>query len=261
VRADWEEVKEIVAAANVHTSRNMALTAFSVSRDSGDVADFLRFRRTLPVADRGACGSFTTGIATCRPRPPDLGEQTDVPESADWYNSTYIIVCGSSLPTTRTRMPTSFPRCVTRRQGHLDGTDYASIARHPTCGCRSIRYRYAAFLAMGHVALKEFYIDKQDPISRICPQVHRPANSVMLRKHGEAMCLTAACALRPGRRPGRNQQSRLEDHRLRREKQILCRAERLDRLPLGEEGKWNLLPRTPPASRNPGRTVVHRQQG
>lgn len=30
------------------------------------------------------------------------GEQTDVPESADWYNSSYIIAWGSNVPQTRT---------------------------------------------------------------------------------------------------------------------------------------------------------------
>src|SRR5690606_42030399 len=30
------------------------------------------------------------------------GEQTDVPESADWYNSNFIIAWGSNVPQTRT---------------------------------------------------------------------------------------------------------------------------------------------------------------
>lgn len=38
------------------------------------------------------------------------GEQTDVPESADWYNSSYIIAWGSNVPQTRTRMRTSLPK-------------------------------------------------------------------------------------------------------------------------------------------------------
>ncbi|MEZ5483060.1 MAG: molybdopterin-dependent oxidoreductase [Porticoccaceae bacterium] len=35
------------------------------------------------------------------------GEQTDVPESADWYNSNYIIAWGSNVPQTRTPDATS----------------------------------------------------------------------------------------------------------------------------------------------------------
>ncbi|MBC9219416.1 molybdopterin-dependent oxidoreductase, partial [Escherichia coli] len=30
--------------------------------------------------------------------PMTWGEQTDVPESADWYNSSYIIAWGSNVP-------------------------------------------------------------------------------------------------------------------------------------------------------------------
>jgi nitrate reductase alpha subunit len=33
--------------------------------------------------------------------PQTWGEQTDVPESADWYNSTYLVVAGANLPMTR----------------------------------------------------------------------------------------------------------------------------------------------------------------
>lgn len=44
------------------------------------------------------------GIARCGwPGSPQVwGEQTDVPESADWYNSNYIIAWGSNVPQTRT---------------------------------------------------------------------------------------------------------------------------------------------------------------
>ena len=34
--------------------------------------------------------------------PQTWGEQTDVPESADWYNSNFIIAWGSNVPQTRT---------------------------------------------------------------------------------------------------------------------------------------------------------------
>ena len=34
--------------------------------------------------------------------PQVWGEQTDVPESADWYDATYLLVWGSNIPQTRT---------------------------------------------------------------------------------------------------------------------------------------------------------------
>ena len=47
--------------------------------------------------------SFYDWYCDLPPASPQVwGEQTDVPESADWYNSTYIIAWGSNVPQTRT---------------------------------------------------------------------------------------------------------------------------------------------------------------
>jgi hypothetical protein len=51
----------------------------------------------------GVCMSFYDWYCDLPPSSPQVwGEQTDVPESADWYNSTYIIAWGSNVPQTRT---------------------------------------------------------------------------------------------------------------------------------------------------------------
>ena len=51
----------------------------------------------------GVCMSFYDWYCDLPPSSPQIwGEQTDVPESADWYNSTYIIAWGSNVPQTRT---------------------------------------------------------------------------------------------------------------------------------------------------------------
>ena len=95
--------------------------------------------------------------------PPDLGEQTDVPESADWYNSTFIIAWGSNVPQTRT------PDAHFFVEARYNGTktvaitpDYSEVAKlsdvwlHPKQGTDA-----ALAMAMGHVILKEFYFDKR----------------------------------------------------------------------------------------------------
>ena len=47
--------------------------------------------------------SFYDWYADLPPASPQVwGEQTDVPESAEWYNSSYIIMWGSNVPLTRT---------------------------------------------------------------------------------------------------------------------------------------------------------------
>ena len=45
--------------------------------------------------------SFMIGMQTYHQHHHKLGEQTDVPESSDWYNAGYIIMWGSNVPLTR----------------------------------------------------------------------------------------------------------------------------------------------------------------
>lgn len=43
------------------------------------------------------------GTQIYSPASPQIwGDQTDVPESSDWYNSGYIMTWGSNVPMTRT---------------------------------------------------------------------------------------------------------------------------------------------------------------
>src|SRR5699024_6285675 len=47
--------------------------------------------------------SFYDWYADLPPSSPQIwGEQTDVPESSDWFNAGYIMMCGSNVPLTRT---------------------------------------------------------------------------------------------------------------------------------------------------------------
>ncbi len=51
----------------------------------------------------GVCMSFYDWYCDLPPASPQTwGEQTDVPESADWYNSGFLILWGSNVPQTRT---------------------------------------------------------------------------------------------------------------------------------------------------------------
>lgn len=74
-----------------------------------------------------------TGTVTCRQLPADLGEQTDVPESADWYNSSYILAWGSNVPQTRTPDAHFFTEVRYKGTKTVAITpDYAEIAK--LCG-------------------------------------------------------------------------------------------------------------------------------
>src|ERR1035441_4513504 len=51
----------------------------------------------------GVILSFYDWYADLPPASPQaFGDQTDVPESADWWNASYLLIWGTNLPTTRT---------------------------------------------------------------------------------------------------------------------------------------------------------------
>jgi nitrate reductase alpha subunit len=167
VRVTWEEATEIVAAANIHTIKQYGpdrVCGFSpipamsmVSHASG--------ARYLSLIG-GSLLSFYDWYCDLPPSSPQTwGEQTDVPESADWYNAQFIITWGSNVPQTRT------PDAHFLVEGRYNGTkvvaitpDYSEVARfgdiwlHPKQGTDA-----ALGMAMGHVILKEFHVDRQVP--------------------------------------------------------------------------------------------------
>ena len=103
--ATWDEAVEIVAAAHVHTIKTLRPgPGRRVLADPGDVDGLARRRRPVHRADRRRrCCRSTTGTPTCRsPRPQVFGDQTDVPESGDWWDAAYLIMWGSNVPVTRT---------------------------------------------------------------------------------------------------------------------------------------------------------------
>jgi nitrate reductase alpha subunit len=112
----------------------------------------------------GVCMSFYDWYCDLPPASPQIwGEQTDVPESADWYNSNYIIAWGSNVPQTRTPDAHFFTEVRYKGAKTVAVTpDYSEVAKladlwlHPKQGADA-----ALAMAMGHVVLKEFYFDRR----------------------------------------------------------------------------------------------------
>lgn len=84
-----------------------------------------------------------------------------MPESADWYNSAYIIAWGSNVPQTRTPDAHFFTEVRYKGTKTIAITpDYSEVAKlcdqwlAPKQGTDS-----ALAMAMGHVILKEFHLD------------------------------------------------------------------------------------------------------
>jgi nitrate reductase alpha subunit len=165
VRASWDEATELIAAAHVHTIKVYGpdrLAGFSpipamsmVSHAAGarfyallggPMLSFYDWYADLPVAS-----------------PQAFGDQTDVPESGDWWDAGYLIMWGSNLPVTRT--PDAHWMAEARYRGqkviavapdYADNVKFADEwlpAQPGTDG--------ALAMAMGHVVLKEFFVDRQ----------------------------------------------------------------------------------------------------
>ena len=191
VRASWDEAAEIVAAAHVHTIKKYGpdrIAGFSpipamsivshgvgsrfVTMLGGTMLSFYDWYADLPVAS-----------------PQVFGDQTDVPESADWWNSSYLIMWGSNVPVTRT--PDAHFMVEARYRGqkvivvspdYADNSKFADewLAVHPGTDA-------ALALAMGHVVLKEFLVDRRTP--RFADYLKKFSDSaylITLTKRGDA---------------------------------------------------------------------------
>jgi len=165
VRSTWEEVNQLIAAANVYTIKIHGpdrVVGFSPI-PAMSMVSYAAGSRYLSLIG-GVCMSFYDWYCDLPPASPQIwGEQTDVPESADWFNSTYIIAWGSNVPQTRTPDAHFFTEVRYKGAKTVAVTpDYSEVAKladlwlHPKQGTDA-----ALAMAMGHVALKEFYFNKR----------------------------------------------------------------------------------------------------
>jgi len=165
VRSSWDEVNEIIAAANVYTVKTHGpdrVIGFSPI-PAMSMVSYAAGSRYLSLIG-GVCMSFYDWYCDLPPSSPQIwGEQTDVPESADWYNSNYIIAWGSNVPQTRTPDAHFFTEVRYKGAKTVAVTpDYSEVAKlsdiwlHPKQGTDA-----AVAMAMGHVILKEFYFDRR----------------------------------------------------------------------------------------------------
>ncbi|MFW5388314.1 nitrate reductase subunit alpha [Yersinia sp. 2542 StPb PI] len=165
VRSTWQEVNELIAAANVYTAKQYGpdrIIGFSPI-PAMSMVSYAAGARYLSLIG-GVCLSFYDWYCDLPPASPmTWGEQTDVPESADWYNSSYIIAWGSNVPQTRTPDAHFFTEVRYKGTKTVAVTpDYAEVAKlcdqwlNPKQGTDS-----AMAMAMGHVILNEFHLQRQ----------------------------------------------------------------------------------------------------
>ncbi|GAA3908483.1 nitrate reductase subunit alpha [Halomonas cibimaris] len=163
VRADWDELNEIIAASNVYTAKQYGpdrIIGFSPI-PAMSMISYASGARYLSLIG-GVCLSFYDWYCDLPPASPQTwGEQTDVPESADWYNSGYIIAWGSNVPQTRTPDAHFFTEVRYKGTKTVSITpDYSEVSKLTDEWMSAKQGTDAALaLAMGHVILKEFHLD------------------------------------------------------------------------------------------------------
>ena len=165
VRANWDEATEIIATANAYTAKKYGpdrVFGFSPI-PAMSMVSYAAGSRYLSLLG-GVCMSFYDWYCDLPPASPmTWGEQTDVPESADWYNAGFLLLWGSNVPQTRT--PDAHFYTEARYRGTKSAVicpDYSEAAKFgdiwlaPKQGTDS-----ALAMAMGHVILREFHLDRQ----------------------------------------------------------------------------------------------------
>lgn len=170
IRATWDEVTEIIVAANAYT-----IKAWGPDRIFGfspipamSMVSYAAGARYLQLIG-GVCGSFYDWYCDLPPASPQTwGEQTDVAESADWFNSSFIMLWGSNVPQTRT--PDAHFYTEARYRGAKSVVicpDYSEASKFSDLWLAVKQGTDAALgMAFGHVILKEFHVERQVPYFR-----------------------------------------------------------------------------------------------
>ena len=202
VRATWDEVNEIIAAANAYTVKTYGpdrVIGFSPI-PAMSMVSYAAGARYLSLLG-GVCLSFYDWYCDLPPASPmTWGEQTDVPESADWYNAGYLLIWGSNVPQTRT--PDAHFYTEVRYKGtksavispdYAEATKFADLWLHPKQGTDA-----ALAMAMGHVILREFHLDSQVALFRRTTSANIPTCRCWCGwcARTAATCPTASCAPR-----------------------------------------------------------------
>lgn len=166
-RASWDEALEIMAAANVHT-----IKAHGPDRIAGfspipamSMVSYASGARLMQLLGGISLSFYDWYCDLPSASPETWGEQTDVQESADWYNAKLLAVMGSNLNMTRT------PDCHFAAESRHNGTkmyvfspDFSQVAKYADEWVSINAGQDGAWwMAVNHVLLKEFHHEKQTP--------------------------------------------------------------------------------------------------
>jgi nitrate reductase alpha subunit len=216
-RTSWDTVEELIAAACIYTIQTYGpdrIVGFSPipAMSMISYAGGARFLQLLG----GVLLSFYDWYSDLPPASPETwGEQTDVHESADWFNAKLLAVVGSNLNMTRT------PDCHFAAEARHNGSkmwvfspDFNQVSKYADEWV-AIRAGQddAWWLAVNHVLLREFHHER--PVSYFLDY---------LKKYTDAPYLVELKPVGSAYRPGQ-----------------LVRANRLATYQEVEHGDWKFL--------------------
>ncbi|MFN8061324.1 MAG: nitrate reductase subunit alpha [Vicinamibacterales bacterium] len=166
-RADWDTVLELISASLLYTAKTHGpdrIAGFSPI-PAMSMISYAAGSRFLQLIG-GLSLSFYDWYCDLPVASPEAwGEQTDVHESADWYNAKLLAVMGSNLNMTRT------PDCHFAAESRHNGTkmwvfapDFNQVAKYADEWVPLNAGQDGAWwMAVNHVLLTEFHHERQVP--------------------------------------------------------------------------------------------------
>jgi nitrate reductase / nitrite oxidoreductase, alpha subunit len=216
-RSAWDEVLEIIAASTIYTAKKYGpdrIIGFSPI-PAMSMLSYAAGTRFLQLFG-GVALSFYDWYADFPPASPEVwGEKTDVAESADWYNSKFIVTMGANLNMTRT--PDVHFVAEARNNGAklvVCSPDFSQVAKYADWWLPINAGQDGAFwMAVNHVILKEFHVEREVPYF-----------TAYLKRFADAPFLVELEEREGAYRAGR-----------------FLRADRIDRYHKEEHGEWKFL--------------------
>ncbi len=166
-RTDWDTVLEMMAAANIHTIKKHGpdrVVGFSPI-PAMSMISYASGARFLQLMGGVALSFYDWYCDLPNASPETWGEQTDVNESADWYNAKLLAVMGSNLNMTRT--PDTHFAAEARHNGTkmwVFAPDFNQVAKYADEWVSLNAGQDGAWwMAVNHVLLKEAHHEQQVP--------------------------------------------------------------------------------------------------
>lgn len=244
-RIQWDDALELMAAANIHTIKTWGsdrIAGFSPI-PAMSMISYASGARLMQLMG-GVSLSFYDWYCDLPSASPEAwGEQTDVQESADWYNAKLLAVMGSNLNMTRT------PDCHFAAEARHNGSkmwvfapDFNQVAKYADeYIALNAGQDGAWWMAVNHVLLTEFHHQKQTPYF-----------IEYAKKYTDCPYLVEIKSNKPGRLLRANRLERYADQEHGDWKFLVWdTATDAPKMPMGssgfrwgsEKGKWNLLPK------------------